>query len=315
MSDRSLVADIGGTNTRVALATGTQVDAGSVRRYANADHSGIAEVIRTYLSDSGTDRDSITGVCVAAAGPVHDGVATLTNLNWRVDREVLGEALTAERVAVLNDLQAQGHAVGYLAADKLIEVLPNPEAGAHAAKLVVGVGTGFNAAPVYDTAAGRFVPPSECGHVTLPDIGGAHSAKVIAALRAEHEVASVEEALSGRGIGQVHAALHGEKIPAAKIMSALEAGDPKAEATVALAIRYLGTVLGDLALIHLPFGGIFLIGGVARSLGPYFDRFGLAEAMHDKGRFRSFVEQFGVSIVTDDYAALTGCASHLSHQL
>jgi glucokinase len=36
----SLVADIGGTNTRVALARGPQVDASSVERYRNAEHEG-----------------------------------------------------------------------------------------------------------------------------------------------------------------------------------------------------------------------------------------------------------------------------------
>ncbi len=62
-------------------------------------------------------------------------------------------------------------------------------------------------------------------------------------------------------------------------------------------------------------GGIYLIGGVNRSLSAHFDRFGFVEAMRDKGRFGPFMEQFGVAIVTDDFAALTGCASHLSHQL
>ncbi|MBF9036389.1 ROK family protein [Rhodobacterales bacterium HKCCE2091] len=315
MPERSLVADIGGTNTRVALAEGPAVDAGSVRRFANAEHSGIAEVLRRYLDETGTDRDRITGVCVAAAGPVRDGVAQLTNLDWTIDRDTLRTVLTAERVAVLNDLQAQGHAIGHIAPGNLIEVLPQPDASRHAAKLVVGVGTGFNAAPVYDTAAGRFVPPSECGHITLPDTGGARAAKIAEALRRDHSLASVEEALSGRGIGNVHRALHGEEAKAAEILGALEAGDDKAAETVRAVVRLLGAVIGDLALIHLPFGGIYLVGGVTRNLAPWLDAFGFAGQMRAKGRFGPFMEQFGVSVVTDDYAALTGCASHLAHQL
>ena len=46
-----LVADIGGTNTRVALARGAEVDPGSVARFRNADHSGLTEVLRHYLAD------------------------------------------------------------------------------------------------------------------------------------------------------------------------------------------------------------------------------------------------------------------------
>jgi glucokinase len=74
----------------------------------------------------------------------------------------------------------------------------------------------------------------------------------------------------------------------------------------------MGHVLGDLALGHLPFAGVYLIGGVARAFTPWLAEFGFAEAFRAKGRFSGFMEQFGVQVVTDDYAALTGCASHLA---
>ncbi|QBY00644.1 ROK family protein [Rhodophyticola sp. CCM32] len=308
----SLVADIGGTNTRVALAHGKAVDGSSVRRYANREASGLDEVLHRYLSDTDTDRGQITGACVAAAGPVHDGVAELTNLPWRIDRNMLTEILSADKVAVLNDLQAQGHAIGHLAPDMITQILPQPKVSPRAAKLVVGVGTGFNAAPIYDTAQGRFVPPSECGHMSLPPCGP-DSAVLTARLRDTHGFAAVEEALSGRGIEAIHTYLHDENRPAAEIMAALEAGNSQAEGTARLFVRVLGTVIGDLALIHLPFGGIHLVGGVNRAFAPYLHRFGFAAAMHDKGRFGPFLEQFGVAVVSDDYAALTGCASHLVH--
>ena len=40
-----LIADIGGTNTRVALARGTDVDHASVRRYANAGAPDLQTVL------------------------------------------------------------------------------------------------------------------------------------------------------------------------------------------------------------------------------------------------------------------------------
>lgn len=308
----SLVADIGGTNTRVALAEGARVDAGSVRRYRNSEAGGMADVLRQYLADTGISEAEISGACVAAAGPVRDGVARLTNLDWRIDRAVLGQVLTAEKLAVLNDLQAQGHAIGAVDEAFIQEILPQPDTSRHAAKLVVGLGTGFNAAPVFDTAAGRFVPPSESGHVCLPWCGS-ESEKLARMLREEHGFAAVEEAMSGRGIETIHRCLHGDVAKAADIMAALERGDPAAEATARLFVRILGTVVGDLALINLPFGGIYLVGGVSRAFAPYLGRFGFAEAMRDKGRFGAFMGQFGVFVVSDDYAALTGCASHLAN--
>ncbi len=313
MSDKSsLVADIGGTNTRVALAHGAVVDGNSVRRYRNADHGGIDSVLHAYLAETGVSDAQISGACVAAAGPVRDGVAEMTNLDWRIDRAVLGRTLSAEKLAVLNDLQAQGHAIGNVPPQFLDELLPQPTPARQAAKLVVGLGTGFNAAPVYDTAAGRFVPPSEAGHVSLPICCDA--ARLLAAeLLRTHDFAAVEEALSGRGVERLHRVLHGVDVEVGAIMAALAQGDAQATLTGTAFVRILGTVVGDLCLTHLPFGGVYLVGGVARAFAPYLLDLGFAEAMHDKGRFGPFVQQFSVTVVSDDYAALTGCASHLAH--
>ncbi len=307
----SLVADIGGTNTRVALARGASVRLDTVRRFKNAEYDGIGAVIAAYLEAPDINTTFITGVCVAMAGPVHDGVGTLTNLDWRIDKAVLAEALTAERVAVLNDLQAQGHAIGYISDADLAVVLPQPEVAEMAAKLVIGLGTGFNACPVFDTAAGRFVPPSEAGHVSLPtSIAALHP--LLDRLKDKGGYPSVEEVLSGRGVSHLHAALHGETVDAAGILERIGTGEALACDTGALFVRVMGEVAGNLVLTHLPFGGVYLVGGVARAFAPHLQQFGFVDAFRSKGRFSDFMAQFGVCVVSDDYAALTGCASHLA---
>ena len=80
----SLVADIGGTNTRVALADGRQIVSGTIRRYSNADYPGLETVLRRYISDE-HDVNPIAA-CVAVAGPVRDGRASMTNLDWTMDK-------------------------------------------------------------------------------------------------------------------------------------------------------------------------------------------------------------------------------------
>ena len=117
----AVLADIGGTNTRVALGSGPEIDEASVRRYRNADWPGIGAVLLDYLSETGVD---VQATCVAMAGPVRDGAGRLTNLDWEVNRDILHEATGADTLAVLNDLQAQGHAVGHIDAANLTEILP-----------------------------------------------------------------------------------------------------------------------------------------------------------------------------------------------
>ena len=316
----SLVSDIGGTNTRVALAEGRTILPGTTRRYRNADFKGLDSVLSRYIE---AERVDPAAACVAVAGPVHDGKADLTNLDWTIDEPTLARATRAESVAILNDLQAQGHALGFLDAANVTPVMEGPDAAPGAARLVIGVGTGFNSAPVYELAGGRAVMAAESGHVTLP----AHTDEEIALCRhvAEtHGFPSVEDVLSGRGMERLYrwvgtradrpgAASATATATASEIMAACADGDdPVARDTVRLFTQVLGAVAGNLALIALPFGGVYLVGGVARAVAPHLSAFGFSDAFRDKGHFSGFMGNFGVAVIEDDYAALTGSAAYLA---
>ncbi|MEM6728346.1 MAG: ROK family protein [Pseudomonadota bacterium] len=311
----SLVADIGGTNTRVALADGRKVMEETIRKYANAEYPGLESVLKEYIAAE-DDVDTIAA-CVAIAGPVRDGVGTLTNLNWTVDKEMLRRAARAETVAVLNDLQAPGHALGFIEEENLRPIITAPEASPNAARLVINVGTGFNAAPVFETASGRLVPPSECGHANLP-IRTEADLRLCQFVETAHGFPAVEDLLSGRGLERAYAFLSAEagtptEKSAKDIMGCLADGsDIMAENAARMFVRILGTVAGNLSLIYLPFGGVYLVGGVVRAMEPYLSAFGFEAAFRDKGRFAGFMGNFSVTMVEDDYAPLTGCASHLA---
>ncbi|MBU2359342.1 MAG: glucokinase [Alphaproteobacteria bacterium] len=311
----NLVADIGGTNTRIALAEARSVLPDTVRRYQNADFPGLESVIRQFEADSGGLAPH--AACVAVAGPVRDGRATMTNLDWVIDKETLARATKSETVAILNDLQAQGHALGFLDPAKVLPILDGVAGGDHAAKLVIGVGTGFNAAPVFETEAGRLVTPSESGHANLP-IRTEQELRLCQYVSNAHGFPAVEDVLSGRGLERVYAFLGQEandprEERAHMIMAALADGrDPRAVEAARIFTRILGTVAGNLSLIQLPFGGVYLVGGVARAIAPYLSQFGFGDAFRDKGRFAGFMGNFSVSVIEDDYAALTGSAAHLT---
>jgi glucokinase len=310
----ALVADIGGTNTRVALANGRTVIESTIRRYRNTAFPGLESVLRRYIEDEG-DVDPVAA-CVAVAGPVRDGSATMTNLDWTIDKDTLARATRAETVAILNDLQAQGHALGHIDPANVRTILSGPESSPNAAKLVVGVGTGFNAAPVYDLEHGRVVTPSESGHANLP-IRNEMELRLWQFVSTAHGFPAVEDVLSGRGLERVYAFLGKEandprESAAQDIMAACADGsDARAVAAAQLFTRILGTVCGNLSLIQLPFGGVYLVGGVARAFAPHLNAFGFGDAFRDKGRFAGFMGNFAVHVIEDDYAALTGSAAHL----
>ena len=309
-----LVADVGGTNTRIALSDGTELQIESICRYRNADHGSLEELIELYINER--DEPGIHSAAVAVAGPVQDGRGELTNISWSIDLAALSRTTGAAKVAVLNDLQAQGYALARLDSSRLRTIVRGPGNPNSISCLVVGIGTGFNAAPVHQIKSGLLVPPSEAGHAGLP-IGIEDDLDLWRFLDAAGGYPAVEDALSGRGLENIYrwkcqATGHTGQKTANEIMAAISEGnDPSAEEAVRVFVRLLGNVCGNLSLFHLPFGGVYLVGGVARAIAPHLADYGFADAFQGKGRFSEFMENFSVHVVEDDYLALLGLAAYL----
>ena len=309
----SLVADVGGTNTRVALAVGRQVIDETIRRYENKDHGSLQDILSGYLNEHG----SITcaKAAVAIAGPVRDGAGGLTNLNWHIDEAELKDITTGEFNCVLNDLQAQGHAADLLHEEHLRMVVPGSVSSRpDATKLVIGVGTGFNASAVFTAHGKRNVVPSEVGHTLLP-AKTPEDLSLNEFLAKHYGYPSVEEALSGRGLRQIYNWYvndhNGEASSGEIIERCIQQSDDNARLAVAKFVELMGVVFGDIALVHLPFGGIYLIGGMARAASAFCDQFGFAENFKGKGPLSELMSEFSVYVVEDDFAALKGLAAHL----
>lgn len=317
IAPRFLVADIGGTNTRVALSDGPMLRKDTVRRFSNAEFSGLEAVLTAFISS--VSPGPIDGACVAVAGPVRDSKAHLTNRDWAIDSDTVAKPTGARTITILNDLAAQGHALGHIEADQL-RWLSHGTASNSTEQLVIGVGTGFNCAPVHDGDFGRLVTAAEAGHANLP-IRTEEDLELLRFVETAHGFPAIEDVLSGRGLERVDAWLSlrdgaAQKRTGAEIVSACGQGnDARAEHAVRIFVRMLGTVAGNLSLIHLPFGGVYLIGGVVQALSQLLGPMGFNAAFTDKGRFSKFMEQFPIAVVEDDYAALLGCAACLSRQI
>ncbi|SHG77298.1 glucokinase [Cognatiyoonia sediminum] len=310
----NLVADIGGTNTRVALARGKMLLPETVTKYKNTAHSSLQDVLKKFIQEQGGVDTS--AACIAIAGPVRNGQASMTNLDWEIDLETLADASKAENTAILNDLQAQGHALGHLPPESETQIIHGTSIEKETTRMMVGLGTGFNIAPVFETPNGRFIPPSESGHISLP-INTEMDRKLSAHFDAQFGFPTIEHALSGNGLENlynfhccgVEGAAHKN---AATIVADCEAGiDPAATRAVRHFVQILGSVCGDLALVQLPFSGIYLVGGVSRAIAPHLSEFGFLDAFRAKGRFEDFMNSFSVAAISDDFAALTGCAAYL----
>lgn len=305
-----LLADVGGTNARLALARNGVIDAETITRYRGDDYDSFDKVVQTFLAEQ--DNPRLSAVCVAVAGPVSGGQAALTNRNWDFSEDRLARLTDADHVRLINDLMALGYATPGLGEEgvSLLRAAPAHRAR-NAQALVVGAGTGFNVCGVQHLPGGGIsCQEAEEGHTSLPaniharllDRVGATSMPVFF---------STEETFAGRGLAQIHFALHGEKVERAEAIStAAMQGDARAEETYSLFTELFGLLLRELALRFMPLDGMFLAGSVARSFAHRKQL--LEEAFLAEPYMRHIPENTPLLLIRDDMAALHGCLSAIS---
>ena len=68
----------------------------------------------------------------------------------------------------------------------------------------------------------------------------------------------------------------------------------------------LGTVAGDLALTTGALGGVYIAGGIAPRFGRYLAKSPFRRRFEAKGRFKSYLQQIPVHVVTAEQPALRG---------
>ena len=99
-----LVGDIGGTNARFAIARPTGAGYESEQVLLCDDFVSAESAIQHYLEE--ISAAPVRSACLAVAGPVAAGRASLTNNRWLFDEASLRAALSCERVKLLNDFEA-----------------------------------------------------------------------------------------------------------------------------------------------------------------------------------------------------------------
>lgn len=302
----ALLADIGGTNARFALGSADGTIA-AVRRLPTSEHASLVDAARRYLEETGA---SPSHAAVAVAGPIEGDAVRLTNVAWQFSVEEVRSALGLERLALLNDFEAQAMALPYLGPGDLVQV-GGGTVWPRQPKAVLGPGTGLGVAGLVPGGHGRWIAvSSEGGHVTMA-AADADEATVLETLRRRLGHVSAERVISGQGLVNLYLALGGREAdaePADVAEWALAGTDLVAAHALDMFQAMLGTVAGDLALTLGARGGVYIAGGiiprfVARfAEGPFRARF------EDKGRFAEWLRDVPTFVVVHEEPAFLGLA-------
>ena len=317
---RALVADIGGTNARFALADLLTLELGEVQSCRAADYPTLAAAIQHYLKDIKDISGPITHAAIAVAAPVARDAIQLTNSPWSFAQSTLAASAGLEHAHVLNDFEALSMSLPHLTAAELHQIggaAPLP----YGTKVVLGPGTGLGVAGLVWSGTHWVAVPGEGGHVTL----GAEDQRELALverLRKGREHLSVERAVSGPGLTDLHqavAASHGHGVepilPAEVEARALSGEDEIAEEALDVFVTWLGRFAGDVALTFGARGGVYLGGGIAPKLLSRLAQDDFRAAFEHKGRMSDYVAPIPIFVILADYAALKGAAAGLRAKL
>lgn len=301
-----LIADIGGTNARLALAAPGTTEPIEEWRAATADFRDFESALAAYLAHTGA---TISAGCLAVAGPIDDGgrSARLTNFPWTFDAAELERRFGIGRMRLVNDFAAAALGVAVAPAETIVP-LQDGEPLAQAPKLVIGAGTGLGMAVLVHEDGGWRVLPGEGGHVGFAPLDAAQD-RLLQALRAEHGRVTAERVVSGPGLTAIYRLLADEALDPAEIArKAMVDADPTALDALDLFLSAYGAFAGDMAMAVLARGGVYLAGGIAAKLLPLLPASPFLAAFNAKAEHAALARRMPVAVVTDPSPGLRGAA-------
>jgi glucokinase len=319
---RVLAGDVGGTNARLALVDVVRGGARLIeeREYASGEFDDLATILSRFLEETNARPPR---ACVAIAGPVVNDRVQATNLPWVVERDAVARAAGIDRFRLINDFFAVGVGLEFLTAEDLV-TLQRGEPVDHGPVAYLGAGTGLGVGfRLWDGKRYR-VYASEGGHVDFAPRNGLQDG-LLAYLRGKYGRASNERILSGNGLADLYAYLAGTSTaadPQPAIDREMAAGDPAAVVTrhalanddplcglaLDLFVSILGSVTGNLALIAVATGGVFIAGGIAPRIVEQLRSRAFLDALHDQGRLSPLVAKAPVHVVMNTKVGLLGAA-------
>ena len=300
------VADVGGTNIRLARVTETGVD--NIIKYQCKDFGSIDLAIEQYFKD--LPDFTFTAGCIAIACPVLGDQVVMTNHSWAFSQKALKQQL------VINDFTAVAHSLPVLGKDQVVQIGEGtPKENGNIA--VFGPGTGLGVEHLTMTISGWQTLDGEGGHV---DFAPVDETDVIVwrYLQNQFARASAEEVMSGRGLMNVYKAL------AENANEPLAANEPAEVTQKALSgechtcvraltqfCRIMGSFAGNLALNMATTGGVFIGGGIANRFAEFLQDSDFRARFEAKGQMKHYVKDIPTYLIAEPDHGLLGASAYL----
>jgi glucokinase len=327
-----IVGDIGGTKTLLCLLEVIHNEHYQIlkqSRYSSLIYDNFESMVKDFLQ-----KDSADQGCFAIAGPVVNNSCHLTNLNWHLEGENLANQLKVKKVTLLNDFAAVSYGILTLKEEELY-TLQMGEDHSNSTIGVIGAGTGLGESFLVNHDGKYQVISTEGGHT---DFSAKNELEwqLLNYLKSKNkwDRVSVERIVSGQGIVAIYQFLRHinfaqESAEISQQIKQWESGDNSIDPgaiiglsamrkdniltskTMSLFIETYASEVGNFALKILPYGGIYIAGGIAGKIVNLLRENNFVETFLAKGRMRTLLEKMPLYIVKNPEVGLKGCIYYL----
>ncbi|MGG6297205.1 glucokinase [Leptolyngbya sp. AN02str] len=342
-----LAGDIGGTKTILRLVQAELKTKSNQfprltplyeQTYASREFSNLVPMVHRFMTEAKATLDTShepEKACFGIAGPVVNNTSELTNLGWSLHANDLGQMLQIPKVSLINDFAAVGYGVLGLEPDD-IYTLQDGEPQADAPVAIIGAGTGLGQGFLIPHEQGYRTYASEGGHADFAPRSEVEF-QLLKYLRDRYNIdrISVERVVSGMGIVAIyqflrdrHAADESPRMADIYRMWQSEIGqenktvdlaaeisqaahnetDFLSQETMKLFVDAYGAEAGNLALKLLPYGGLYIAGGIATKNLKLLQEGTFLRSFLQKGRVSPLMKNIPVHVVLNPRVGLIGAA-------
>lgn len=317
MLDYVLVADVGGTNARLALCDIATGSLSNQVTYPTEQFSSLELTVEDYLKHQ---EQKIDKACIAIACPVAGDVIRMTNHNWSFSISAFKEQLGFSQLEVINDFHAAAMAVPILGKNDRAVVSDYPADNSKPVS-VLGAGTGLGVAHIFPHNGEWIALPGEGGHAEFAACTD-EEYEILKLLHDKFGRVSAERILSGPGLVNLYEALVMTRqrqplhlSPEAISTHAMNKSCQDCYDTLALFCTILGRFAGSLALTFNSRGGVYLAGGIVPRFIDFLRKSDFQKSFTEKGRFKRYVGDIPVYVVTHEQIGLLGAGAYLRQKL
>ena len=303
------------------------------KKYISSDWSSFELILEDFLKKECKNISHPSSACFAVAGPLSKNKAKIINLSWNISGNKLKNKFKFEQCELINDFAVQIYGIPFLKKNQYSTIQNGlyAEGANNDLHAIVGAGTGLGIARGIISGGGVKVLASEGGHVEYsPKSKLEWDLKIWLKNYLKVERISCERIISGTGLSRIaewrlskpDAQNHplqkylkeikifdaARKEFPEKICNLSKEGDQLMIEVERIWLGAYASLLGDVALQELCFGGLWISGGTASKHFKNFKSDLFLKQFFDKGRLKDILRRIPMNVILDEEFGLFSAA-------